>query len=48
MSKELLFKVERSARVWTHGELTKQTKRIWIVAHGYGQLSKYFIKILNI
>ncbi|MEZ5009818.1 MAG: hypothetical protein R2753_16840 [Chitinophagales bacterium] len=44
MAKELFFKVERTARVWTHGELTDATKRIWLVTHGYGQLAEYFIK----
>ncbi|MEZ5004355.1 MAG: hypothetical protein R2730_15090 [Chitinophagales bacterium] len=44
MSKELLYKVERTARVWTHGTLGSATKRVWLVAHGYGQLAEYFIK----
>ncbi len=44
MSKEVFYKVERSARAWTYGVLSKSTKRIWVVAHGYGQLAEYFIK----
>ncbi|MGB0525639.1 MAG: alpha/beta hydrolase [Flammeovirgaceae bacterium] len=28
----------------TSGEITAQTKNIWLVCHGYGQLSEYFIK----
>lgn len=28
----------------TLGELNEQTKNIWLVCHGYGQLSEYFIK----
>jgi predicted esterase len=34
----------KTARVFTHGTLTKKTKLIWIVAHGYGFLAEYFIK----
>ncbi len=42
--KEHLFKVERTARVYTFGQLSDKTTTIWVVAHGYGQLAKYFIK----
>lgn len=44
MSEEHLIKVERSARFHTHGEFSEATKVVWIVAHGYAQLSEYFIK----
>lgn len=32
------------ARYYTLGELTKDTKQVWFVIHGYGQLAQYFIK----
>ncbi|WP_046242711.1 alpha/beta hydrolase [Hymenobacter terrenus] len=34
--------VTRSARYYQLGELSAQTKRIWFVCHGYGQLAAYF------
>lgn len=34
----------KTARYWTYGELTPQTKNVWFVCHGYGQLAEYFIK----
>lgn len=38
------FKIEKTARFYTLGELNSSTKNIWIVLHGYGQLAQYFIK----
>lgn len=38
---EISFKF--SARYYTLGELTANTKSIWFVIHGYGQLAKYFL-----
>ena len=38
------IKVERTARYYTLGELNENTKSVWFVIHGYGQLSQYFIK----
>lgn len=35
---------QKTARVFTHGTLTANTKMIWLVAHGYGFLAEYFIK----
>ncbi len=32
-----ILQTKKSARVYTYGQLTKDTKLIWIVAHGYGQ-----------
>ncbi len=32
-----------SARYYRLGELTANTKSIWFVIHGYGQLAKYFL-----
>ena len=34
--------VTRSARYYQLGELSAQTKRVWFVCHGYGQLAAYF------
>jgi len=43
------MKIERTARYYTLGELNDNTKTIWFVVHGYGQLSQYFIrKFVNI
>ncbi|CAH0994730.1 hypothetical protein EMA8858_00842 [Emticicia aquatica] len=38
------IKVERTTRYYTLGELNENTKTIWFVVHGYGQLSQFFIK----
>lgn len=38
------FKVQRTARVFTLGQLNQETKQIWFVLHGYGQLASFFIK----
>jgi predicted esterase len=32
------------ARYFTAGQLTPQTRQVWIVFHGYGQLASYFLK----
>jgi hypothetical protein len=32
------------ARFYTLGKLTSNTKQIWFVLHGYGQLAGYFIR----
>lgn len=32
------------ARYFKSGELTQETKGVWFVLHGYGQLSQYFIR----
>ncbi|MCP4120909.1 MAG: hypothetical protein GY751_04080 [Bacteroidetes bacterium] len=44
MPEERFIKVRRTARVCTYGNLSARTLRIWIVAHGYGQLAGYFLK----
>jgi predicted esterase len=36
--------IAKTARYWTLGNLTAQTRQIWFVCHGYGQLAEYFIK----
>jgi predicted esterase len=38
------FPTLKTARYCTLGEHTPQTRQIWIVCHGYGQLAPYFIK----
>jgi len=35
------------ARYFTSGHLTKNTRFIWLVFHGYGQLAEYFIRKFN-
>lgn len=36
--------VARTARYQQLGELSPQTRRVWFVCHGYGQLAAYFIR----
>ncbi len=36
--------VEKTARYFTIGEAGENTREVWYVCHGYGQLAKYFIK----
>ena len=36
--------VTRSARYYLLGEPSAQTRRIWFVCHGYGQLAAYFLR----
>jgi predicted esterase len=36
--------VRRTARYYTLGELSAETREIWFVVHGYGQLAEYFIR----
>ncbi|MBL7871076.1 MAG: hypothetical protein JNM78_05660 [Cyclobacteriaceae bacterium] len=36
------------ARYYKLGEITPQTKKIWFVIHGYGQLGQYFIKKFSV
>jgi len=40
--------VEKTARYFTIGELNENTREIWIVCHGYGQLASYFIQKFKI
>ena len=41
---ELHISIPRTARYFTIGEITPNTKNIWFVLHGYGQLAKKFIE----
>jgi predicted esterase len=36
------------ARYCVLGEITPQTKKVWFVIHGYGQLAQYFIKKFSV
>ncbi len=40
--------VAKTAHYSTYGTLTKKTKYIWIVMHGYGQLAKYMIRKFDV
>lgn len=44
MIQEYSLKVSRTARVFTLGKLNSETKYVWLVCHGYGQLAYYFIQ----
>jgi predicted esterase len=46
MQKELTFQFK--ARYFTLGEVTNNTKHIWFVLHGYGQLAEYFIRKFDV
>jgi len=43
---ELFFNYK--ARYYTQGELNPETKKIWFVMHGYGQLARFFMKKFNV
>lgn len=36
--------IDFKARYFTEGTLTKDTKKVWFVLHGYGQLAEYFLR----
>lgn len=36
--------ITKTARYYTLGELNNETRDIWLVLHGYGQLAEYFIR----
>lgn len=42
MLEENHLPVQRTARYYTIGELSDQTKNIWFCLHGFGQLAQYF------
>ena len=48
MAEMNIISVPRSARVFTHGRLHPGTEQVWVAAHGYGMLSEYFIKKLEV
>ncbi|MGF7217140.1 putative esterase [Spirosoma lacussanchae] len=36
------FTVQRTARYYTLGQLTGETRHVWFCLHGFGQLARYF------
>lgn len=38
------LKIETTAHYYSLGELNENTKEIWLVCHGYGQLAKFFLQ----
>lgn len=46
--KEQQIQFNLTARYYTLGTLSPQTKQVWFVIHGYGQLAQYFIKKFKI
>ncbi len=46
--KEKLIPVSVEAPYYTMNQLTDDTKYIWIIFHGYGQLAKHFIKRFDV
>ena len=45
---EIHFSFTTSHPVYTLNELTGQTKNVWIVCHGYGQLARFFVKRFDV
>lgn len=43
-SQQHAIQISQQARYFTLGELGAETKGIWLVCHGYGQLAPYFIR----
>jgi predicted esterase len=44
MTEDHYLNITQQAKYTTLGQLNGQTKEVWIVLHGYGQLAKYFIR----
>lgn len=40
--------VKRTARYYTLGEPGMQTREVWFVCHGYGQLAEYFLRSFKV
>lgn len=40
-------RIDFEARYFTAGTLDSNTRQVWIVIHGYGQLAQYFLKKFN-
>lgn len=36
--------IKKTARYFTWGQLSENTKNVWFACHGYGQLAEFFIK----
>lgn len=48
MQKEQYLNITQEAKYSTLGLLDNKTQHVWIVLHGYGQLSKFFIRKFSI
>ncbi|MCB2376746.1 alpha/beta hydrolase [Hymenobacter sp. BT635] len=48
VSHERRLTITRSARYYQAGELGPDTRQVWFVCHGYGQLAAYFIRHFHI
>ena len=48
MSSQQYIDIVQQAKFSTIGKLNANTKQVWIVLHGYGQLSQYFIRKFSI
>ena len=48
MSDKHHISIQFKARYFTSGKLTQNTKYIWFVFHGYGQLAEYFIRKFDV
>lgn len=44
LTNEFHIKTQRTARCFSLGTLNEQTKKVWIVLHGYGFHANYFLK----
>lgn len=44
--KVLSFQIE--APYYTQGEINENTKEIWIICHGYGQMARYFLRRFDV
>ncbi len=44
---EQRISINFKARYYKLGEINKDTRQIWFVLHGYGQLAQYFLKKFN-
>lgn len=42
--KEVKFPITKTARYFQLGELRSDTREVWIICHGYGQLAESFLK----
>lgn len=42
--KEQTIESKKTARYYTLGKLSKNTKTVWFICHGYGQLANYFLR----
>lgn len=45
--RQIDVEVRKTARYFQFGEISEQTKEVWFVLHGYGQLANYFLENFN-